>query len=265
MHPFYLGQVVYTVIIVIWLIILITYEKVIAKKRFEKTKIMINVMTLILLLSLFISIVFFLMYDYSLIFPFDYYQPHNYLFLAFAIILFISIYGRKGMDVTTIRQRDKVTLNITLFYMIMLLIFIPTYEKVFDRFQYIKASYSFEETEQGIDVNITNDMTSCREFAPYRKSYQTFECVMGKSRDYFVFAKNNSSKVKEVIIRLELYTSNKELVKTLKSEKLTFHPNEVQKLVFDHEALRQPNWMQYSFQIDETFQTYRIYIEPVES
>src|SRR5690625_3851200 len=82
----------------------LSYEKMIKKDKLEKTKISVNFMTAITLLGLIVSVFFFFMHDYSLTFPADYFQMHNYMILIFSFLLFGSIYVKHGFEYRSLNK-----------------------------------------------------------------------------------------------------------------------------------------------------------------
>src|SRR5699024_1534910 len=261
MHPFFLSQTLYQSFMIVFILSLIFYEKMIKKDKLEKTKISVNFMTAITLLGLIVSVFFFFMHDYSLTFPADYFQMHNYMILIFSFLLFGSIYVKHGFEYRSLNKRNKIILFISLFYITMMLVIIPTSEKIFDWYQYKKANDTFAETFEGdIDAFITNSVSSCRENPPYQKTYLIFDCIMTDSKDYYVFAKNYTSVTEVITVTLDIYDENGKVAKTLESEEIILEPDEVGKLIFDAGIDNLPNWMQYSFQTAENVNKYQVKI-----
>src|SRR5699024_4481913 len=109
MHPFHLSQAIYFGIIIVFITVLFVYDKM-SKNDIPKSKIIIYSLTIVLVLIILISVYFYIRYDYSLIFPADYYQPHNYLFVLLALFIFGSIFKQKGLDDSKLTLKDKALL-----------------------------------------------------------------------------------------------------------------------------------------------------------
>src|SRR5699024_2331182 len=188
MHPFHLSQVIYFGIIILVIAALFIFEKL-SKRSLPKATIIVYSLTSLLLVSIVVSIYFFMLHDYSLLFPANYFQPHNYLFAVFALLILVNIYSKQGSDISAFNQKNKLLLCCSLIMLVLLMV-VPTSEKIADYYHRSQASEMLGMDDEMIDTAITHDVSSCRENPEYRKTYQIFDCEIEGSRVYYMYAKN---------------------------------------------------------------------------
>lgn len=263
MHPFHLSQAIYFGAIIIFIGVLFLCEKI-SKRRIPKTKIFVYSLTIVLLMSFVISLYFYIRYDYSLIFPADYFQPHDYLFAVFALIILGSKISQKDQDISKLTQKGKFLFCSSLVLIILIMV-VPTSEKIADNHQYRKAEEVLAEGENNINVAITHDVSSCRENPEYRKTYQAFYCEAEGSRVYYMFAKNTTSETQHVVVHLSLLDQDNEQIDSLSSKEMTLQPDNTYKVLFDRDVFNQSDWMQHSFYSTKQFAAYQYEIEIISN
>lgn len=263
MHPFHLSQAIYFGAIIIFIGVLFMYEKI-SKRNIPKTKIFVYSLTIVLLMSFVISFYFYIRYDYSLVFPADYFQPHNYLFAIFALIILGSKFSQKDQESPKLTRKDKFLFCCSLVLIILIMV-VPTSEKVADNHQYRKAEEVLAEEENNINAAITHDVSSCRENPEYRKTYQAFYCGAEGSRVYYMFAKNTTSETQHVVIHLSLLDQDNEQINSFSSKEMILQPDSTDKVLFDSDVFNQPDWMQHSFYSPKQFAAYQYEIEIISN
>ncbi|WP_179134593.1 hypothetical protein [Oceanobacillus timonensis] len=216
---------------------------------------------IVFLMCLVISVYFYIKYDYFLFFPVDYFQSHDYIFAALAFIIFGKIFSQKDLKLT---KKDNILICCCL-TLIVLIAVVPTSEKAVDNYQYHKAEKILAEEENHFNAAITYGVSSCRENAEYRKTYQIFECEADASRLYYMFVNNTTSEEQHVVVHLSLLDQNNKQVDSFSSTEMTLQPGRIYKVLFDSDVFNRPDWMQHSFRSSKQFEAYQYEIEWVSN